>query len=268
MKGHLLFLGSGASMGVPIIGCSCAVCTSTSPYNKRLRPSVLIQLENKNYLIDVGPDFRYQCLHAQIDHVEGILFTHCHQDHTAGMDDLRPFHFRRKTPIPFIASKITADDIRTRFHFIFKPNAEDHQISPRLEYLPLPDKEGVVYLNDFPIHYCTYSQGEMDVNGFRMGDVAYLTDIKEYAPSIFQWLQGVKTLILSCLRHTSSPLHLSVDEAVDFVRKAGVDKAWLTHISHDLDHEKTNAYLPSHIQLAYDGLNIEFSLNKDLYERR
>lgn len=258
MKGKLLFLGTGASLGVPMLGCQCEVCQSTSPFNKRLRPSALLQINQKQLLIDVGPDFRYQALRSHLTHLDGILFTHSHQDHTAGIDDLRPLSFKRETPLPFLCSAETAKDIKERFHFAFKP-IHTHPLTSRLEAHLLPDKKGKIIFQGIEVGYYTFYQDNMGVNAYRFGDLAYVSDIKNFDPDIFDWLKGVKVLVVSALRFTPSNLHLSVDEAVDFANQVGVEKAWLTHTSHDLDYEKTNAYLPSHIQLAYDGLEIEFS---------
>jgi phosphoribosyl 1,2-cyclic phosphate phosphodiesterase len=260
MKGKLIFLGTGASLGVPMLGCPCEVCLSPSPFNKRLRPSALVMVNHKQLLIDVGPDFRYQAMRSHIKHLDGILFTHSHQDHSAGIDDLRPLNFKRENPIPFLASEVTAQDIKERFHFVFKPSVYASQSSPRLEAHLLPSTpQGKVIFQEMEVSYYTFYQDKMPVNAYRIGDMAYVSDIKNFDPDIFDWLKGVKVLVISALRFTSSALHLTVDEAVDFANKVGVEKAWLTHTSHELDYEKTNAYLPSHIQLAYDGLEIEFS---------
>ncbi len=252
IKGNLLFLGTGGSMGVPVIGCQCAVCKSDSPFNKRLRPSVLIRFQNRVFLIDSGPDFRQQALRYGITSLDGVIYTHAHHDHTSGIDDLRPIYYRRETPLPVLLSHVTAQDLQKRFYYLFQSS------NPRLHVQILPEQEGVTEFQGVEIHYVTYTQGGMAVNGFRFGDLAYLSDIRHFSPIIFEHLKGVRYLIISALRYTPSPLHLSVDEAVDFAKQLGVEQTWLTHISHELDHFQTNAYLPSNIRLAYDGLAIEF----------
>ncbi|WP_068466401.1 MBL fold metallo-hydrolase [Candidatus Protochlamydia phocaeensis] len=259
MKGRLLFLGTGSSVGVPVIGCSCAVCSSASPYNQRLRPSVLIQTEQKKLLIDPGPDFRQQALRHHITMLDGILLTHAHHDHTSGVDDLRPIYYRRENPLPALLSEETALELQMRYYYIFRSEDPDETFVPRiqLQILP-PQREGSVDFIGLSIGYMTYEQGGMLVNGFRFGDLAYLSDIRLFSHTLFEQLQGIKTLIISALRHTPSPLHFSVDEAVDFAHRTKAERVWLTHLSHELDHEKTNAYLPDHIKLAYDGLEIEF----------
>lgn len=258
IEGKLLFLGTGASAGVPLIGCECPVCTSPSPYNKRMRPSALVNINKKQFLIDAGPDFRTQALRSGIKNLDGVLFTHAHHDHTAGIDDLRIFSYRNKAPLPTLLSIETADEIKKRFDYIFQPTHHYETSIPKMELTLLPNDEGTITFQGIPISYVTYEQGGMKVNGFRFGDLAYLSDIRKYQPSIFKELQGVKNLIISALRHTTSPLHFSVGEAIKFIDEVGAETAWLTHISHDLDYEQTNADLPDHIKLAYDGLEINF----------
>lgn len=256
MKGQLLFLGTGASVGVPIIGCTCPVCTSTSALNKRLRSSVLIQLNRKQYLIDAGPDLRQQALTYQIKTLDGVLITHAHHDHTAGMDDLRPFSFNTKKPLPILLSKETAADIQSRYYYLFPANPQHS----RLQLNILPAQEGDILFEGIPIHYMTYEQAGMKVNGFRFGNLAYLSDIRSFSPSIFEQLVGVDILVISALRYASSELHFSVEEAVQFITQAQAKSAWLTHISHELEHHQTNASLSPHIKLAYDGLKIDFEV--------
>lgn len=260
MKGQLIFLGTGASLGVPVIGCKCSVCHSDNPFNRRLRPSVLIQLDQKQFLIDSGPDFRQQALQNHIHHLDGLLLTHAHHDHTAGLDDLRAIYYHRSEPLPTLLSFDTARDIQKRFEYLFKPNPYLVDQPSRFGLQILPEKEGTIVFEGIKVGYVNYVQGGMQVNGYRLGSLAYLSDIRDFEDSIFTSLIGVKTLIISALRFTTSPLHLSVDEAVDFANRVGAEHVWLTHISHDLDHEKANAYLPSHIRLAYDGLSIQFGL--------
>jgi phosphoribosyl 1,2-cyclic phosphate phosphodiesterase len=251
--GRLLFLGTGASMGVPVIGCACSVCTSPSSFNRRMRPSVLVKTHQKQFLIDAGPDFRCQALQYKIEHLDGLLLTHAHHDHTGGLDDLRPIFYKLSGPLPVLLSKETAKDIQLRFHYVFKSSNRLH-----LELLP-EEKEGNVIFESVPIDFVTYEQARMEVNGYRFGDLAYLSDIRHYPESIFQKLHGVKTLIISALRFSPSLLHFSVDEAIEFAEKIEASCVWLTHISHEMDYEKTNASLPSHVKLAYDGLEVEFN---------
>lgn len=258
MTNNLLFLGTGASMGVPVIGCKCVVCQSGSKFNRRLRPSVLLCVNEKFLLVDAGPDFRQQALRHDIRALDGLLLTHAHHDHTAGLDDLRAVYYKRKNPLPILLSKATSKDIQERFHYLFLPNPYLPEKGSQLVMQELSDKQGTVLFEGIKINYMTYLQGGMEVNGFRFGNLAYLSDIKIFDDSMFASLKGTKILIISALRFTSSPLHFSVDEAVDFSYRVGADEVWITHISHDLDHKKANAYLPRHIKLAFDGLKLNF----------
>lgn len=258
MKGKLQFLGTGSSVGIPVIGCSCAVCHSKDPVNQRLRPSVLLNLPNRQFLIDAGPDFRQQALRYGITRLDGILFTHAHRDHTGGIDDLRPIYYWRKSPLPILLSSQTAQDIQNRYDYLFQPTFGQKTFESRFDLHLLPAQAGEVAFEGVPIHYISYTQGGMLVNGYRIGNLAYISDIREFSPLIFEYLKGIKYLIIGALRYTPSPLHFSVDEAIDFSREVKAEFVWLTHISHDLEHHQTNSYLPANIRLAYDGLEIDF----------
>lgn len=257
MNGTLLLLGTGGSMGIPVMACDCSVCLSTLPENKRFRPSALVRMNHKQFLIDAGPELRIQALKYGIDHLDGVLFTHSHHDHTAGIDDLRAFAFKNKKQLPALLSKETAEDLKTRYYYIFNEKLSPARLVTRIQMQLLESTRGEVIFEGVPIRYVTYEQTGMLVNGFIIGTVAYFSDIRHYPDTIFDDLKGVKTLIISALRYTSSPAHFTVDEAVDFAQASGVEKTWLTHISHDLDHEKTNAYLPLSVRMAYDGLQID-----------
>lgn len=254
MKGKLTFLGTGGSLGVPVVGCACCVCSSSDPLNHRMRSSALIQAGGRQFLIDSGPDFRSQALKFGISRLDGILLTHAHHDHVGGIDDLRPIYYKRESPLPILLSEETAKELCRRFHYIFADGKDF--LGLRLDLLS--GSEGTFLFENFPVQFVSYSQGGMKVNGYRFGSLAYLSDIRQFSPSIFEHLKGVRDLIVSALRFTPSPLHFSVDEAIDFARQADAAQVWLTHVSHDLEHHQTNAYLPSHVRLAYDGLEIDF----------
>ena len=257
-SGHLLLLGTGGSMGVPLIGCSCLVCTSPSPYNKRLRPSALCVVGKKQFLIDCGPDFRQQALTYQIHHLDGVLFTHSHNDHTAGLDDLKVYTARSKKPLECLASRETFEELKRRFYYVFQQKPEYAGLTPRFNMHFLDNERGEAAFEGLRIGYFAYEQMGMRVNGFRFGDLAYVSDIRLYPDTIFEDLKGVKTLVLSALRFSPSAMHFNVDEAVDFAQRTGAERTWLMHIAHELEHEKTNAYLPQNIQMAYDGLKLDF----------
>lgn len=253
MKGKLLFLGTGNSVGVPIVGCSCPVCHSSDPRNKRLRSSVLISTEDKNFIIDVGPDFREQALKFGIEKLDGVLITHIHYDHTAGLGDLRPFCFHREKPLPLLMSEQSFQDIKIRFSYLFETESREFEV-----HLLPSQPSGVVYFENIPIQYVTYEQSRMSVNGFKIGNLAYISDIRRFPENIFNSLAGVKTLVISALKFVPSHLHFSVDEAVDFANKLKAEKVWLTHLSHEIDYTHTASYLPQYVRVAYDGLVIDF----------
>ncbi len=254
----LRFLGTGGSMGIPVIGCDCSVCTSSDPNNKRQRTSALLTVGDKKILIDCGPDFHAQALHFHINTLDGVILTHAHNDHTAGLDELRVYHMRSHKPLPLLLSQATYDDIKQRFNYIFTKEDTFYKLTSKFEIKLLSDERGKVEFLGIPLSYLTYEQARMKVNGFRFGNLAYITDIRDYPETIFADLKGVETLVLSSLRFTPSPLHLSLDEAVEFAQRAGARKTWLMHIAHELDHERSNAYLPENIKLAYDGLLVNF----------
>ena len=260
MRGTFLCLGTGGSTGIPLIGCKCAVCTSTSPRNQRLRPSALIEVGGKRLLIDVGPDFRQQALTHGVDSVDGLLLTHTHYDHIAGVDELRVFYLRTKKPLPCLLSEESFEELRKRYSYLFQPIGEVTTISAQLEFQILEQEMGETHFLGLPIQYISYEQGQMGVTGFRFGDLAYVSDICDYEEGVFVGLGGVKTLILSALSFEPSPVHLTILEAIDFARRVGAERTWLTHLNHRIDHEEVDEKLPSDVRLGYDGLKLEFSL--------
>lgn len=253
-----LFLGTGGSMGIPLIGCECPICSSTSSFNRRSRPSALITFDEKNILIDCGPDFREQALKYKINRLGGICFTHSHYDHTAGVDELRIYNLRWKKELPCLLSRETAEDLAHRFYYLFDEKSPYAQIMAKFSLQFLEKDRGAANFQGLKVRYMSYQQLGMKVNGFRFGNLAYVTDIQNYPETIFSDLAGIDILILSALRFTPSPMHFSVDQAIDFAQKLQAKEVWLTHIAHELEHEKTNAYLPSNMKLAYDGLELNF----------
>lgn len=253
MTDTALFIGTGASLGIPVVGCHCEVCRSTNPKNKRYRSSLLLDLQGKKILVDAGPDIRIQALQYNIDHLDGVILTHAHHDHSAGLDDLRVYYFRNKESLPCLLSKETAEDIKKRFYFMFEVQPKEVAGTKRLRLEVLDSLSGKVDFLGVPFNYFTYDQVGMGILGIRYKNFAYVTDIKKYDESIFKELDGVDTLVVSALRFTPSHMHLTVDEAIDFIHKVNPKRAFLTHISHDLEEEKANAYLPSGIEVAYDG---------------
>lgn len=252
-----LFLGTGASAGIPMIGCKCKVCLSNDPHNKRLRPSALLTIENKNLLIDPCPDFRQQALRSGMTHLEGILLTHTHYDHIGGIDEVRVFYLIHKQPIPVLLSASSFEDLKKRYHYLFKEKSWGMSLTAQLTFQVLEEKRGEISFLGLPIRYLSYEQGGMEVTGYRFGKFAYISDIREYPETVFKDLQGVEILVLSALRHTLSPMHLNVEEAIAFANKIGPKRVYFTHIAHDIEHAAASKQLPSGIQFAYDGLEIE-----------
>lgn len=246
-------------MGVPVIGCSCPVCTSKDEKNKRTRPSALLKAKQKTIVIDAGPDFRTQALREGLGYIDGVIFTHAHHDHTAGLDDLRVFTMKRSSPMPCLMSESTAKDLKHRYEYIFQKSDKPKLVS-KVELHVLNGDRGESSFLGIPFRYLSYIQSGMPVNGFRFGNLAFVTDIKEFPETVYEDLQGIEVLVVSALRHGPSYMHLTVEEAVDFSRKVGASQTWLTHIAHELDHEETNRNLPSNVRLAYDGLTITFQL--------
>lgn len=243
-----LFLGTGASSGVPVIACKCSICKSCNLKNKRLRSSGLLQNKDKNFLIDASPDIRYLSLKYEISHLDGLFLTHPHEDHIGGLNDLRPYFFIRKSKLPLFLSASTYEILKSRFAYLLD----------RFEQNVVPDKRGELSLNGLNVRYFTYSQEGVFVNGFRFGNFAYVTDIKDYDLSIFKDLEGVETLVLGAINEAHSKMHFSINEACEFKEKiTSVKRCYLTHLSHEVDYETLSKTLPEGVMLAYDGLEID-----------
>ena len=267
MDGRLTFLGTGTSMGVPTLGCGCAVCTSADPRDRRLRPSALVRWKESEadrgrervVVIDTGPDFREQALRAGLTRVDAVLYTHRHADHILGLDDLRPLSFtvfREGGPIPLYASETTTATLERIFEYTFSPNAT-YANRAKVRLLPLAARN-LVHGVDFvrvPVMH-----GTMEIAGFRFGGTAYLTDVSSIPEESFALLEGLDELVLSALRHKPHPNHATVGQAVEWARRIGAKRTWLTHIAHELGHEATNKALPDGVALAYDGLELAVTL--------
>lgn len=254
MEGSFLLLGTGGSMGVPAIGCRCAVCTSSSPHNKRLRCAGFLEWNGKKLLIDAGPDIRTQALKFHLDWIDGLILTHAHYDHLAGLDDLKVYAFITNKKVPCLLSKETYKEVERRYHYLLEDTFS------QIDFHFLSDDFGKTLFEGVPLSYLTYSQTNMKVTGLRFGNFAYITDIREYDSRVIEALQGIDTLVLSALRHTPSPAHFTIEEGIDFARKIKAKKTIFTHIAHDLDHEKTNRELPKGFSLGYDGMTIPFTM--------
>ncbi|MEQ1887052.1 MAG: MBL fold metallo-hydrolase [Bryobacteraceae bacterium] len=251
---RLTVLGSGTSSGVPTIGCPCAVCASKDPRDNRLRPSVLLQYDGRNVLIDVTPDFRTQALRYGIKRVDAILLTHSHADHILGLDDIRPLNYHQGGSIPVYGLEPTLDVVRRVFQYAFdkKPTMSS---SPKVALTTISEEPFELFgrtITPVPLIH-----GDTAVIGFRIGNAAYLTDHSDIPEASQDKLQGLDVLFLDALRHRAHPTHTTVSQAVGWVEKLTPRRAFFTHISHDLPHEATNATLPQSARLAYDGLQLE-----------
>jgi phosphoribosyl 1,2-cyclic phosphate phosphodiesterase len=253
---RVTILGSGTSMGVPTLGCHCAVCTSADPRDKRSRPSVLLSYAGKNVVVDTTPDFRFQALRAQIDWLDAVLLTHAHADHIMGLDDIRPYNLKKRGALPVYAATETQAVIRRTFSYIFEE-------SPPISSVPLVEMRtiaGPFTLFGASVQPIPLEHGPINVLGFRLGDFAYLTDFSVIPGKSMAMLRGLNHLILDALRDTPHPMHSNVENSLALVRELRPRQAWFTHICHDLGHVETNARLPENVRLLYDGLVLEASL--------
>jgi len=256
MKAVLTVLGSGTSMGVPTIGCSCRVCTSTDPQDHRTRPSVLVEYDGHVVLIDTTPDFRQQAIREKITRLDAILYTHAHADHILGLDDVRPISFRAEDKIPLYAHAATADALESIFRYIFDSNYKYGGIA-RVEMKRI---NGSLELFGARFEPVRILHGEAEIHGFRFGSAAYLTDFSEIPPESKEQLSGLDILFLDALRHRPHPTHSTVANSLSLVEELKPRRAFFTHISHDLPHQETNRGLPQHVRLAHDGLKLEFEI--------
>lgn len=256
MNAVLTVLGSGTSMGVPTIGCTCRVCTSSDPRDQRTRPSIMLQYEGRCVLIDTTPDFRQQAIREQIRHIDAILYTHAHADHILGLDDVRPLSFRAEGKIPLYAHESTAAALESIFHYIFDANYKYGGIA-RVEMKRL---NGALELFGARFEPVEILHGDSIIHGFRFGSAAYLTDFSEIPPHSMRQLEGLDILFLDALRHRPHPTHSTVANSLRLVDELKPKRAFFTHISHDLAHQETNQVLPEHVRLAHDGLKLEFEI--------
>lgn len=253
---QITVLGSGTSMGVPTLACGCEVCHSADPHDRRTRPSVLLSYNGSSVAIDTTPDFRHQALRENVSRLDAILYTHAHADHILGLDDIRPFNAKQKSPIPVYASQETLSVLRRTFAYIFEPQSTDSSI-PQVELHILSDDFELFGARVVPI---PARHGPLTVHGFRIGSFAYLTDFSSIPETSKALLRDVDHLILDALRYTPHPMHSTVSQSLALVGELAPRHAWFTHICHDLGHEATNAKLPANVRLAYDGLRFEAGL--------
>ncbi len=249
------FLGTGTSQGVPIIACDCLVCSSTNKRDKRLRSSILIQTDDRNIVVDTGPDFREQMLVSGIRHLDAILFTHAHRDHLAGLDDIRGFNFIMKKAIDVYCEEWVENSIRSEFHYAF--TEPKYPGVPEMNIHRIGTESFELFGNVIrPIRVLHH---KLPVLGFRFGEFVYITDANAISDGEKEKIKGCKYLVLNALRREKHISHFTLDEAVELINELNPQEAFLTHISHQLGlHDEVEKELPSHIHLAYDGLQLDF----------
>jgi phosphoribosyl 1,2-cyclic phosphate phosphodiesterase len=257
MQATLTVLGSGTSMGVPTIGCDCAVCSSADPRDRRTRPSVLVSYNRHHVIIDTTPDFREQALREKITRLDAVLYTHTHADHILGLDDVRPLSYaHRPGKMPLYAEPHAGEYLRQMFRYVFDADYKFGGL-PLVELKPI---DGRIELFGARFDPVTIIHGETPILGFRFGSAAYLTDHSDVPAASLEQLRGLDILFLDALRYTPHPTHSTVDKSLKIVDQVKPKRAFFTHICHDLAHEATNATLPPNVRLAYDGMKLEFEI--------
>jgi phosphoribosyl 1,2-cyclic phosphate phosphodiesterase len=251
---EITFLGTGTSGGVPLIGCQCEVCKSTDPRDKRLRTAILIKANGLNLVTDCGPDFRQQMLREDVRKLDGILMTHPHKDHTAGLDDIRAYNFIDKKPVDIYCDGLSEAGIREQYSYIFQDT--DYPYLPRINFIHIdkqPFKIGELEILPFEVMHAA-----MPVKGYRIGNFTYITDAKTITPKEKTKLKGTKILVVNALRPEPHYSHLNIEEALQLVDEIKPEKTYLIHMSHQFGlHAEAHRKLPKGVIAAYDGLKIE-----------
>ncbi|CAG0973970.1 MAG: MBL fold metallo-hydrolase [Bacteroidetes bacterium] len=250
----ITFLGTGTSQGVPVIACNCKVCKSTDPRNKRTRTSIKIEIKDKTFVIDTGPDFRYQMLKSNTQKLDAVLFTHEHKDHIAGLDDVRAFNYQTGLPMDIYATQRVQDAIKRDFYYVF--SGEGYPGIPELKLHTISNQpfsiDGIHFTPIEVLHY------KLPVLGFRFEDVTYITDAKKIPNNEIEKIKGSRILILNALRKEKHISHLTLSEALELAEEIKPEKTYLTHISHLMGmHNEVENELPENIFLSFDNLEIE-----------
>jgi len=249
------FLGTGTSLGVPVVGCACATCTSPDPRNRRTRTSVLLSLGERRILIDTSPDLRAQALARGVMRVDAVLYTHAHADHMLGLDDLRIYGFRQGEQIPLYGSAQTIAALKRTFWYAFDP-APTVSTRPQVRLLEVKDRFEVLGQT---VEMIPVLHEQVVIHGFRVGAFAYVTDASRIPDESRARLQGLDVLVLNALRRRPHPSHFTLEQAVAEAKKLGARRTYLTHLSDELEHTATEAALPESVRLAYDGLTLEIN---------
>jgi len=255
LSARITFLGTGTSSGVPMIGCTCSVCRSSDPRDRRLRPSIHVDVQGgASILVDASPDLRQQMLTHSIARLDAVLFTHSHADHILGLDDIRRFNFVQKSPIPCYATSSAWENIQQTFHYVFDGMPRQGGGIPKIDVHDIDGPFTVAGVRVVPVPLW---HGRLPIVGFRFGSFAYLTDCSAIPDDSWPLVAGVDTLVIDALRDRKHSTHFTVAEALDAIAHIAPRRAYLTHMAHDLDHAGTSARLPTGIKLAYDGLVLD-----------
>ncbi len=255
---RLTFLGTGTSFGVPQVGCTCAVCTSGDPRDRRTRSGALLEAGDVRLLLDSPPELRLQLLGQGVRELSAVLYTHEHADHTAGIDDLRIFTVRQKAHLPVYGPPETLDRLAATYRYIFDPGVTAFEGTSKPHLEPHPLEPGVpTSVLGVPVLPLAFPHGHLRVYGYRFGPLAYLTDVKDVGTTERAALEGIEVLVLNALWWRPHPTHLSIDEAVALARELGARQTFLTHLTHETAHAELAARLPNGVAPAYDGLTVE-----------
>lgn len=256
IRGKLILLGTGTSVGVPAIGCGCDTCQSDHPRNKRTRSSAIFGLPEGNLLVDTSPDLHQQLIREKIGIVHSVIFTHEHSDHVMGFDDLRLFQFYLGHAVPIYCNEKVESRLRKAFDYAFSDHETTHQGAVPAINMHQIDNDPIEILGSSIVPIPLKHGPHFDVLGFRVGNVAYCTDVSHIPEPSFALLEGVETLVLDALRPDPHPTHFNIEEAIEVAQRIGAKQTWLTHCSCKLNYEIVNPKLPNGIEVAYDGLQI------------
>ena len=250
---QVTFLGTGTSMGIPMIGCQCKVCQSKDPRDKRTRTSVWLKINGINIIIDTGIDFRQQALRENISTVDAVLFTHHHVDHIFGLDELRAINFLQKKPVAIYSSDHTYQHLKRVYKYVFDNSCYPSD-TPEIDHQLIDEDPFQVF--NIEIIPVPLFHGELPVFGFRIGNFSYCTDVSRIPPESYELLQGSDVVVLGALRDRPHPTHFTIEQAVVEAQKIGAKKTYLVHLSHEVGHQELFARLPENVQPAFDGLRI------------
>ena len=250
---RVIFLGTGTSQGIPVIGCKCEVCTSLDYRDNRLRSSIFVEYDGVHIVVDTGPDFRQQMLRERIDKLDAVVFTHSHKDHVAGMDDIRSYNFLQKKDMPVFATDQVLERLKQEFAYIFEESK--YPGVPRIQTFEIKNADFEIFGKKVtPIEVMHY---KLPVLGFRFGDFTYITDANSISEEEKAKIKGSKIVVLNALQREKHISHFNLDEAVSLMKELNPEKGYLTHIGHFMGtHQETSSLLPENVEIAWDGLQV------------